>query len=226
MSGVVIAETIRRHVTSGWFAVYLALLAVVAMGIANMQGSRAWPALIGLLAIVAGAGVIGPEFSSGTLQLILVKPVNRAVYLVSRVAGVLAVVWLSAVAGAVFEILGSLLEHTPDLQQIGVTLLNTCGDTLLIVALLALFGSFTRAHFNIVVYFGMQLVPAVLLAAGQRRFPAAVMRAISAFRQNVFPDAPPRFDRDFLLLVACNAAVALVLACLFFRNREVPYGAD
>ena len=29
-----------------------------------------------------------------------------------------------------------------------------------------------------------------------------------------------------MLMVLANAAVALVLACLAFRQREVPYGAD
>ncbi len=226
MSGIVVAETIRRHLTSVWYLMDLALLSIVAMGIAAMQGNRAWPGLVVLLAIVAGAGVIGPEFSSGTLQLILVKPVNRAVYLVSRVAGVLAIVWIAAVIAAIFEVLGTLIGRSPDYRQLGVAVLNTGGDTLLIVALLALFGSFTRAYFNVVLYFGMQFLLVLLLGVGQRRFPADVIRAINWIQSNVFPDAPPRFDRDWLLLVACNAALALVLACLCFRNREVPYGAD
>ena len=41
----------------------------------------------GSTVLITGCGPIGPEFSSGTLQLILVKPINRATYLLSRVAG-------------------------------------------------------------------------------------------------------------------------------------------
>jgi hypothetical protein len=226
VSGVVIGETVRRHVTSVAFGSFIALLAIVAFGVAAMGGERMWPGLVALLAIIIGASVVGPEFSSGTLQLILVKPVNRAVYLVSRAAGVVAVAWMAGGLAAVCEIAGRATEGTPDLRMIGVALVNTFGDAFLIVALLALFGSFTRAYYNVVLYFGMQLFLAVVLGAGARKLPVSVISAINWIQRNVFPDAPPRFDRDWLLLVACNGAIALLLACVVFRNREVPYGAD
>ena len=95
MNRVVIEETIRRHITSVGYLTYLAIVAIVAVAVSRFEHPAAvWPQLITILAIITGCGPIGPEFSSGTLQLILVKPVNRAEYLLSRVIGVVAVVWL------------------------------------------------------------------------------------------------------------------------------------
>src|SRR5690349_16566088 len=108
MSWVVVSETMRRHFTSLLVLFYLALLAILGLGSARLQGPI-WPSFITLLSFGAGAGLIGPEFSTGTLQLILVKPINRAVYLVSRWAGVVAFIALAAALAFGAEATGLLL---------------------------------------------------------------------------------------------------------------------
>jgi ABC-type transport system involved in multi-copper enzyme maturation permease subunit len=224
VSGVVISETLRRHYTSVAFVAYAILLVMVALFISQFErpGSL-WPGLVMLLAIIAGCAPIGPEFSSGTLQLILVKPINRAVYLLSRVAGVVLVVWAAALLAALAELLGrGFSDYTP----IATSLVHAMADALLAVSLLTLIGSFTRAYFNVALYFGIQIFLGLLAGIGARKFPEQVTRALNVISQNLFPDAPSRFSGDWLLLVACNAAIALVLACLIFRRREVPYGAE
>ncbi|HKR64485.1 MAG TPA: hypothetical protein VJZ00_12205, partial [Thermoanaerobaculia bacterium] len=93
MNGVVVSETVRRHITNAGYLSYLAFLAIVALGVSRFnRPASMWPSLVAVLAIIAGSAPIGPEFSSGTLQLILVKPVKRWVYLLSRVAGVVLAV--------------------------------------------------------------------------------------------------------------------------------------
>ncbi|HEX8153033.1 MAG TPA: hypothetical protein VF698_07915, partial [Thermoanaerobaculia bacterium] len=90
MSGVVILETLRRHVTSGAFLLVLLMLAAIAVaGSQTTSPAWIWPSFASLLTLILGAQLIGPEFSSGTLQLILAKPIGRSTYLLSRVAGVL-----------------------------------------------------------------------------------------------------------------------------------------
>ena len=85
VSGVVVEETIRRHVTHIGFATYVALLAIVGMGVSRFDAPGAvWPTLVGWLAIITGCGPIGPEFSSGTLQLILVVLLMTAMLHVVR----------------------------------------------------------------------------------------------------------------------------------------------
>jgi len=54
-----------------------------------------------------------------------------------------------------------------------------------------------------------------------------VISGMRAVYRNLYPDEPNvPFDRNWLLMVIGNAAVALLLACVIFRRREVPYGAD
>ncbi|MFP5246071.1 MAG: ABC transporter permease subunit [Thermoanaerobaculia bacterium] len=228
MSGVVIEETIRRHITNAGYLSYVALLAIVSLGASQFQKpAAAWPSLIALLAMITGSAVIGPEFSSGTLQLILVKPITRATYLLSRVAGVVAVVWAATLVAFFCEAVGRLIRGMLPWRELTSALVNTALDVILIVSLLALLGSITRAYFNVAIYIGTQIGLSVIIGvlSMARRFPE-VVKAINVIDRNLFPEAPPSLNRDWMLLVLTNAAVALVLACLAFRRREVPYGAD
>ena len=240
MSGVVIAETVRRHVTNIGYLGYLALMAIVSLGVSVFnRPASGWPSLVTLLALIAGCRAIGPEFSSGTLQLILVKPLTRAAYLLSRVTGIVLVVWIGAVVCVICELTGRLLwgDGVP-WAAIGTMLLNACADAVLAVALLAFLGSLTRAYFNIAIYIVLMIGLTMSgITLGLLRQSANVVgqflkdnnfpdRVLLTIERNLFPDLPPRFDGPWLVMVLCNAAVALLLACLVFRNREVPYGAD
>ena len=241
MNRTVIEETLRRHVTNIAYLVFLALIAILAFGVAtfNRPGS-AWPSLVTLLALITGAGVVGPEFSSGTLQLILVKPVNRAVYLLSRVTGVVLAVWIAALVAAICELAGRAMWGDTGVQAeaIGSALLNSFVDTILCIALLALLGSLTRAYFNVAIYvvamMGLSVGGGILGMVRQSNTAigrlltenTGIQRALGVVEQNLFPDLPARLDSAWILMVLSNAAVALLLACLVFRRREVPYGAD
>ena len=223
MNRVVTRETFRRHVTNPAFLSFATFLVIVTLGFSQFdRPAAAWPGLIVLLAIVAGAGLIGPELSSGRLQLILVKPVSRSAYLLSRVGGVVLVVWAAAILAAACELAGRALGYA---EEIGAALMNVMYEAVLIVALLALLGSITRAYYNVVIYFALQILLAILGGFAQK-LPAAVNTAVAAIDRNLFPEAPARIDPEWILLVACNAMIALVLACLAFRRREVPYGAE
>jgi hypothetical protein len=64
------------------------------------------------------------------------------------------------------------------------------------------------------------------LLAFRRKLPESVGAAGQFMQNNLFPSTPYGFSREWLLLVLANAAIAILLACLAFRRREVPYGAD
>jgi ABC-type transport system involved in multi-copper enzyme maturation permease subunit len=227
VSGVVILEALRRHLTSVAVVSYIVLLAIVGAGMSySNQPTGGWTSLVSLLAIILGCGPIGPEFSSGTLQLILVKPIKRSTYLLSRVTGVVLVVWIAATVACLSSIAASLLSgRAVPWEPLGNALLGTLAETLLTVSLLTLLGSLTRAYFNVALYIGIQILLSIVTALIARRFPD-VVKGIQVIQDNLFPDSPPSFDRQWLMVVLSNAAVALVLACLVFRRREVPYGAD
>jgi len=240
VKGVVIAESVRRCVTSIAYWFFVGLMAIIAFGMARFdRPGTAWPSLASLLAYIIGCTVIGPEFSSGTLQLILTKPVNRSIYLVSRVAGAVTAVWIATFIAFSLEMAGrALWTEFLRIDVVGAILIQSFAETILICALLAFFGSFTRAYFNIAIY----MVLMIGLGVGQgmlsmmRSMSGALGtwlsthnildRAVAAVSNNLFPDAPPRFDWHWLLMVLSNAAIALVAACFIFRRREVPYGAD
>jgi ABC-type transport system involved in multi-copper enzyme maturation permease subunit len=228
-SRVVVVETIRRHLTHIGYITYVAFMAIVAVGVSQFGPPGAmWPTLVGLLAIITGCGPIGPEFSSGTLQLILVKPVNRATYLLSRVAGVLCVIWLAALVPFACEVIGRMVKGEVPWYAMGALLLNTAVMAILTVSLLTFFGSFSRAYMNVAFYMVLQIALSVfpmLLSLDRDRF-KALSHGIAVVAENLYPSAMPGFNGPWLLLVLSNAGVALVLACFVFRSREVPYGAD
>lgn len=228
-SRIVIEETIRRHITHIGFVTYVAFMAIVGLGVSQFSAPASmWPSLVGLLAIITGCGPIGPEFSSGTLQLILVKPINRATYLLSRVAGVLCVIWLASLVPFACEVVGRLTKGDVPLQAMATTLANTAVSAVLTVSLLTLFGSVSRAYLNAAFYVVLQISLSIapsLLGLGGERF-AALARGLAVIDRNLYPTPTPGFHWWWLLLVLSNASVALVLACFAFRSREVPYGAD
>jgi ABC-type transport system involved in multi-copper enzyme maturation permease subunit len=229
VSRVVFEETVRRHLTSIAFWGYVAFMAIVSFGMSKWNSAAAaWPSLIALLAIITGSAPIGPEFSSGTLQLILVKPVTRSAYLLSRVAGVFAAVCIAAIVPCIAELAGRAAFSQPlHVNVIGTMLVNVAIDAFFTIALLTFFGSFTRAYFNVALFIVLQVGLAMSLAItmASRNLPA-LATVLEEISRNLFPDPPQALDRQWTLLVLSNAAVALVLACLIFRKREVPYGAD
>lgn len=250
MNAAVIRETIRRQWTSIAFVSFVVLTALAAVAASQIDDpSHIWPAWIGLLALIVGCQTIGPEFSSGTLQLILAKPINRSTYLLSRVAGVVLALWLAAVLPLIIELIGRALSSSPIEQfaQVAWTGFNLALDTLFVCALLALLGSFTRSYFNIAIYMALKIGLAMTVAgamaiAGMSQATTstglfvrlgrflfehpAIVRGLHHVENNLFPEAPRGFDRNWTLMVLSNAAIALLLACVLFRRREVPYGAD
>jgi hypothetical protein len=237
MNAVVIGETVRRHVTNVFYVALLLLLVMIGFGVASFNTPAAvWPSLVGMLAVVAGAGVIGPEFSSGTLQLIVSRPLRRWSYLLSRVAGVLTIVGIAAtlpfVAESVTRLLrGRELVPWPLLLNILVVALCTC-------ALLVFFASFTRAWFNVAIYFLLQVgfsategILALVRGRGGAtgeflRVHPEIERGVTAASQTLFPELIPHFDGAWMARALVVSTVALVLACVMFSRREVPYGAD
>jgi len=197
-----------------------------------------------LFMIIAGCQIIGPEFSSGTLQLILSKPIHRSRYLLSRVVGVVLALWIAiALAYAADVAARAIGGHDIAWRVGGGAAVSIAAEAVLLVSLMALFGAFTRSYMNVALYLGGQILLSMVAGVLQmmQRMERGAFAAFGAFLrghpgvvntirtidQNLYPDAPRiPFDRNWLLLVFSNAAIALLLACVIFRRREVPYGAD
>ncbi|HSY49438.1 MAG TPA: ABC transporter permease [Thermoanaerobaculia bacterium] len=245
MSLVVIAETLRRHLAHlGYIAALLMLIIIVVTMSAIGAPSQAPYEMISLFALIAGCQLIGPEFSSGTLQLILSKPIGRSTYLVSRVAGVALAIWVAIAVMFTSDVVGRLIADTPIVwRTAAAAALVSALKVLFVCSLMAFLGSFSRSYVNVGIYIGAQiLMPMVFgLLSMMKNAVSGEMGAIGAFlrahpsvidamgtvNKNLFPDAPfVPFDRNWIIMLLSNASVALLLACVIFSRREVPYGAD
>lgn len=240
MSAVVIAETVRRHLSSGGYLIYLFFVALAGIFVSTFNKPAAmWPSLVSLLATIAGSALIGPEFSSATLQLIVAKPIHRWAYVLSRVVGVFASVGLAAVAGLGAEVGMRWLRGTePVAWQPSVsTALNALVVAFLTVSLLAFLGSVTRWYFNVAIYVGAQAafsVTEAIVGALRVRGPMSaflethpsIEHAIVAADNALFPAASQELDAALALRALVIAGIALTLACLAFERREVPISSD
>lgn len=245
MSATVILETLRRHFAHIAYVAAVLMILIIGTTMAAVDGpAGATLEITKLFIIIAGCQIIGPEFSSGTLQLILSKPIHRARYLLSRVAGVVLALWIVIALAYFTDVVARALGgHKIGWLTGGGAATAVAAQAVLVCALMALFGSFTRSYLNVALYIGGQILLSMIagflqiisrLDRGALAGFGAFLRAhpgvnstIRTIDRNVYPDPPPiPFDRNWLLLVVSNAAIALLLACLIFRKREVPYGAD
>jgi ABC-type transport system involved in multi-copper enzyme maturation permease subunit len=244
VSLIVIVETLRRHFAHlGYISALLILIVIVAVT-AAIGAPQAPYEMIGLFAMIAGCQLIGPEFSSGTLQLILSKPIGRCSYLLSRVVGVVLAIWVAVVVMFGSDVVGRLIAGTPIAWRAALAAAMVSAlKVLFVCSLLALLGSFSRSYVNIGIYIAAQiLLPMIsgllgmmrnaasgemaVLGAFLRKHPG-LLEGMAKINQNLFPDTPMiPFDRNWIVMVVCNASVALLLACVIFSRREVPYGAD
>jgi hypothetical protein len=241
MNAAVIVETMRRHFTNLGFITYLILIAMTGVFVSRFNTPASiWPALVTILSIITGAAVIGPEFSTALLQLIVSRPIRRSVYLLSRVAGVLASVAVAATVGVTSEIVARLLRGSAEVPWLPLAsaFANSLIVSFLAISLLTMLGSLTRAYFNVAIYVGVQVaLSAVETLLGLLRTRTNSLseflkthqqfeKGLIALDDLLFPAAPPHPDAGWLLRVAVTAAAALVLACIAFERREVPYGGD
>jgi ABC-type transport system involved in multi-copper enzyme maturation permease subunit len=245
MSATVVLETLRRHFAH--IAYVGAVLAVMVLAASLGAMNAPVTAVYGpfsLFVILAGCQLIGPEFSKGTLQLILSKPIHRSSYLLARVAGVVIALWIAvALTFAADTIARSIGGHDFSWIEAGSAAVSAAANALLTCSMLALFGSITRSYLNVAIYLGGKIVISLIAGmfeaiqratrgvwgtiGGFLRVHPGVIGGVRAVYRNLYPDDPSvAFDRNWLLMVVSNAAVALLLACVLFRRREVPYGAD
>jgi ABC-type transport system involved in multi-copper enzyme maturation permease subunit len=245
MSATVILETLRRHFAHIAYIGAVLLVVVIAAAMAGMDApSGSIFGVFTLFTLLAGCQIIGPEFSKGTLQLILSKPIHRSRYLLSRVAGVALALWIAIAVAYATDVITRLLgHHNVSWFAGGGTAAAVASQAVLVCSLMAFFGSFTRSYLNVALYLGGQIV--ISLFAGVMEFiqrvdhgtwaavgaflrtHPSVIGALRTIQDNIYPETPlVPFDRNWLLKVFGNAAIALLLACLIFRRREVPYGAD
>jgi len=235
VNAAVVAETVRRHVTNAGYIAFVIFIALVGLAVSNFAiAGTLWPPLVTLLAIVTGSAIVGPELSSGTLQLIVSKPVRRPVYVVSRVAGVFASVALAAAVALLVECAARVVfAHAPvPWQRLGEVFAGELLVAFLAIALLTFLGSVTRSYFNAAIYIGAQAALSVgaallgLARLGGNAYVPKIQLAVAEVDNVLFTSLPPMLNAAWVARTIAVAAIAIVLACIAFERREVPSGAD
>ena len=124
MNSTLIVAFLRQRFTSPMRVVLMLFMTVFPLGASILMGTvLQLGGIAAPLALILAAGAIGQDVSSGTLQLLLVRPVSRPSLLVHR--------WLAAVIGAMVLTVGVLA-----LAALALTLRSMHPDALDLIRLL------------------------------------------------------------------------------------------
>lgn len=191
----------------------------------------AWCA--GPLALVFAAGAIGQDVSSGTLQLLLVRPVTRPTYVVHR--------WLGAMFAALIVMLATLalgiavlfLRGTPPEALVVVRLVLECISTIaaytaVVVMLSSLVGGMGDLALYAATLFVMQMLAGLAQLNGWR----VLLRATAEVQGLLMPKlswdwlgagmAPSWFG---VASWASTLVLALAVAIFVVNRKELSYAS-
>jgi hypothetical protein len=224
MNGEIFRFSVRSIVSSLWYGAAMAALVGLAV-YAVITKENADVHVLGIVTLVTlatGSLLLGPEWDSGILQLRLTRPIRVADYVVSRFLGVFAAVASAIVVPTALQIAAALLLRRGDAAALLATIPNRLVESMMALALLAFFGSFTRSFQNVLLY--VVALAAVRLAEITDVSRASMRAPVDLLRDALFPRLPFEYvDWPQLIAVASNAAIVLFLAALVASRREVPY---
>lgn len=213
----------------------LFLMTVFPLGGAIIMGTLSvFSGLAAPIAMILAAGAIGQDVSSGTLQLLLVRPVTRPSYLVSRW---LAVVLATSVILATLLTLGSLAlvlrGSPPDAREVLLMLaegmLTAAGQAAVII----MFSALVNGLADIGLWFACTVAVQMLTLAAQFKQWSGVI----TFLGHVNEVLSPSFKLNWLaqgtpvpwFAVASfvsTITLALAIGITRLNRREISYAAD
>jgi ABC-type transport system involved in multi-copper enzyme maturation permease subunit len=186
------------------------------------------------LALAFAAGLIGQDLSSGTLPLLLTRPVTRTRYVTSR--------WLAASAGTVAVALlqhglAALLMVLRGAPPPATVLLLALGNAVLLAlgtcAVMTLFSSLLSGLGDLGLMALLQLSSNVLAAVGAARSSEALVRAAQEAQRFLKPGfdlatlghggALPVFE---LVSYLSTVTLGLALAIVIMNRRELSYATS
>lgn len=220
----------------GNLGIVLVLVAVALLTVLSFSSGNGGPAMLALLLIATGA--VSRDIASGTIQMILARPVRRSDYLLGRYLGILvllaAFLLFAVLLSVSFQsLLGALFEvrETVALDTLLRVAAGEWLDGTLLAATLIFFSTFLPGVGDLLAYFLLQIGLGVAGSLGGR-FPA-IARGAAFVRDNFFPHVAwdevlqgqgmlgAEVGRFVLALT-----VFLIGAIVIFSRREFSYGHD
>jgi ABC-type transport system involved in multi-copper enzyme maturation permease subunit len=184
------------------------------------------------LALVLAAGLIGQDFASGTLQLLLARPVTRPGYVLSRWCGAtLAGCALLALQMALATLLMASRNTPPEPHDVVVFLGNGALTVAGMTAVVTLASSVATGLGDLALLLAALVGSLVISGIGNLRSWTWAVRAGDAIQHFL----APRLDVEPLLLghaawfdvtsYVSTVTVCLVLAMLAVNRRELSYAS-
>lgn len=194
-------------------------------------GDAKWAVFI---AVIASAGVIGLEVSTGSLALFFTRPITRASYVLSRWAGVATVsasLALISLGGEIALILGrdAEIEAVPLL----IALIDRLAIAIGIVTTMTCFSALVSSLGDLVIWLSVHILAASLLASGE----AAAMPVLTDIGRAVRRAVNPELDAFLLLssmrvpwsqvlFYAATIVLGLAIAIFALNRKELTYASE
>ena len=234
MNRTLVAAFLRQRLTSPMRLGLIVLMTLFPLGgVAIMGTLSVLSGIAGPLALIFAAGAIGQDVSSGTLQLLLVRPVTRPAYLVSR--------WLAAVTGALgltllMFALGTLvlmLRGTPPAAtELMKMVLESASAAVGSAAVMVMLSTLVGGLGDVGLYVGTLIVLQMLAGVGQFKQWPWLMRASSELQGVMAPQlsfawAVQHTPVSWFALASWASTIVLALALGIARlnRRELSYAA-
>lgn len=229
MNKVVFGQLLRETCGNRYYAAFALFIVVqgVVIGIYARHIDRVW---LFVATVLIGSLALGPDTGRGLVQLVLVRPVSRAEYVLSRFAAALCAIMLLIAASAAGHVSGAIGSHGGHISDFLWEHAAAAVDASVDVAVLVFFGSFTTSYLNIPCYGALRiLLPSLSAPLGQWLSPESwQFRILASIQASVMPRARPdavTFYGDLHAALAASAAF-LFLAVVIFGRRELPYASD
>ncbi len=236
MNPTLVLATLRQRFTSPIRLVIVLLFGWMPM-LPLLLAPRAGFAVLGdgyFIALALAAGMIGQDLSSGTLQLLLARPVTRAQYVFSRWAAVAAGTFAIAVLQAIVAALIMALRGVPvPWDQAARFLANDALLALGTAAVMALLSSLAAGIGDLGLLFTIFLSAQVLQKVGELKswdwLARGAAEVLSALKPEI--DLAPLFqggEVGWLAVVSYLSTVALCLglAVVVMNRRELSYASS
>ncbi len=235
MNVTLVAAFLRQRFTSPMRLGLIVLMTLFPLaGVAIMGQLALLAGIASPLALIFAAGAVGQDVSSGTLQLLFVRPVTRLRYLCSR--------WLAAVIGAVGLTLFMLLLGTlvlllrgapPAPAELVRMVLESTAAAAGSAAIMIMFSTLVGGLGDVGLYVGTLIVLQMLATLGQFKHWSWLERACSEVQGTLSPalsfawltqHMPPSWFA--LTAWASSITLALAIGSARLNRRELSYAAD
>ena len=238
----VVRRFLRQRFGSPAMATALGVLALLTAIQAALSSEPEKALATGFLAIVLiAAGSVSRDAASGSLQMILARPIRRTSYLFGRYLGILAAygvflagtcgltVLLATVLPRAFGAASAGISPSALARGVAAALLNAS----LFAAILLFFSTFLRGYADVLAYILLSIALQVVPGLGRTLQKPWLATAGDEVRRNVLPEVDwsqvlqgrhvlGEATGQFVLAVV----IFLTLAALVFSRREFSYGRD